>query len=204
MIKNIVFDLGNVIVDLDYDIAYKPLGVTTAEFAAIYDTDSFRQFETGKLKEADFFTFLCNNSDLRHEDIDLLKETLHKTFPLRPRVWKMLLTLGRHYRIFMLSNTNVLDFGSLEGQFDIRKPFEKVYLSYEQGYRKPDAETWLHAERVLDIQAEETLFLDDRIENVEGAAEQGWHTIHVKSEEHLFDSLREWNIINPDNEDILH
>ncbi|MCK5521076.1 MAG: HAD family phosphatase [Candidatus Marinimicrobia bacterium] len=196
MIKNLVFDLGNVIVDLDYSTAFAPLGIPSELFENIYNTDFFHTFEKGEVTEDDFFNFLCDGFSFKCKDIPILKKTLHQAFPLRPKVWKMLEALKSSHHIFMLSNTNILDFGSLEEQYPLREPFEKVYLSYEQGHRKPDASTWVHAENFFNINSEETLFLDDRIENIEAAAKHGWDTIHVLSEKQLFESLLDRHIIS--------
>lgn len=198
MIKNIVFDLGNVIVDLNYDAAFAPLGVDTEKFEKIYHTDFFHAFEKGEVNEKEFFEFFCRNSDFNCDDIPELKSTLHRSFPLRQGIWEMIYDLRSKYRLFMLSNTNILDFSSLERQFDIRDPFDLVYLSYEQGHRKPDAETWQHAEMLMGINSAETLFLDDRPENIDSAQKHGWHCIQVTSENQIYESLRQWNILTAD------
>ena len=198
-IRNIVFDLGNVIVDLDYSAGFDAFGVDTGKFESIYHTEFFHSFERGHVSEEEFFDFFCSHSTFRREDIDDLKKVMHRCFPLRPRVWDLLQTLKDRYRVFLLSNTNILDFGSLEGHYqDIREPFEKVYLSYEQGRRKPDDEVYAHAESVFGIRAEETLFLDDRPENTEAASRRGWQTVQVKSEAHIFESLAAFDLIRGD------
>jgi len=195
-IRNIVFDLGNVIVDLDYSAGFDAFGVDTGKFESIYHTDFFHEFERGKVTEEEFFVFFCSHSNFRSEDIEALKAVMHRCFPLRPRVWELLQSLRKRYRIFLLSNTNILDFSSLEGHYrDIRDPFEKVYLSYEQGRRKPDEEVYAHAEELFGILGEETLFLDDRPENTEAAAQRGWRTVQVRNEEHIFESLEALQII---------
>ncbi len=194
-IKNIVFDLGNVIVDLNYDAGFAPFGVSTQSFDRIYNTDLFHRFEKGHIEENEFFDFFCDESEFRREHVPDLKAIIHRCFPLRPRVWDLVYKLKNTYRIFLLSNTNTLDFTSIEEKFDIRQPFEKVYLSYEQGHRKPDEETYLHAQTVLNILPEETLFLDDRIENIAGAGHCGWHTVHVLCEETIFSGLEDYHIL---------
>ena len=88
------------------------------------------------------------------------------------------------YRIFLLSNTNALHIRYVEQDFQRRFPgrkpflqhFEKAYLSHELHLRKPQPEIYTHVLQDAGLNADETLFVDDRAENIAAAAALGLHT----------------------------
>ena len=88
------------------------------------------------------------------------------------------------YRIFLLSNTNALHIRCVEQDFQRRFPgrkpflqhFEKAYLSHELHLRKPQPEIYTHVLQDAGLNADETLFVDDRAENIAAAAALGLHT----------------------------
>ena len=88
------------------------------------------------------------------------------------------------YRIFLLSNTNALHIRCVEQDFQRRFPgrkpflqhFEKAYLSHELHLRKPQPEIYTYVLQDAELNANETLFVDDRAENIAAAAALGLHT----------------------------
>ena len=98
----------------------------------------------------------------------------------------LLEALGDGYRIFLLSNTNALHIRYVEQDFQRRFPgrkpflqhFEKAYLSHELHLRKPQPEIYTHVLRDAGLDADGTLFVDDRAENIAAAAALGIHTYH--------------------------
>lgn len=103
----------------------------------------------------------------------------------------MVKKLKNQYNIFLLSNVGPIDFIAINEWLNIRKIFKKCYLSYEHHLLKPSLEIYKDAEKYFDINPNETLFLDDKIENIIGAEKCGWNTIHVKSEGQLIERLQE-------------
>jgi glucose-1-phosphatase len=180
-LKNIIFDLGGVIIDLDYQKttqAFINLGVT--DFDAIYSkakqSDIFDNFEKGIVDEKQFRSFIRSKIDVKLEDIEIDKawNAMLIDFPARRVEW--LKQVSKKYRIFLLSNTNPIHIASFKGIADnlfgkdvFLQIFEKVYLSSEIGMRKPDANIF---EKVLvenNLKKEETLFIDDSIQHIIGA-----------------------------------
>lgn len=96
----------------------------------------------------------------------------------------LLEALGVGYRIFLLSNTNALHIRCVEQDFQRRFPghkpflqhFEKAYLSHELHLRKPQPEIYTHVLNDAGLRPDETLFVDDRAENIAAAAALGLHT----------------------------
>ncbi|MDE7149834.1 MAG: HAD-IA family hydrolase [Bacteroidales bacterium] len=91
---------------------------------------------------------------------------------------------GQRYRLFLLSNTNALHIRYVEQDFQSRFPgrkpflqhFEQAYLSHELHLRKPQPEIYTHVLRDAALRPEETLFIDDRAENIAAAATLGIRT----------------------------
>lgn len=206
-IKNIIFDLGDVILNIDVPVASlsfaKLSGREQAEILTLFqEKDLFRQFETGALNEEGFRNYireLLVFPDWTDEMIDTAWNSLLLDIPSE-RI-ELLKKLKAHYKLFLLSNTSSIHITQvnkiLEAATGIKKLddlFDKVYLSYEMGLMKPAAEIY---QQVLDqegLVAEETLFLDDNLANIEGAAALGIATIHVRKPTTILEYLEDYAV----------
>ena len=184
-LKNIIFDLGGVIIDLDYNrtaSAFKQLGI--ADFDDIYSkakqTTLFDDFEKGISTDNDFRNALKKYLPTTITDaaIDHAWNAMLLDIPSH-RV-DFLKEVSKHYRIFLLSNTNHIHVLSFTAYADkkfgagvFENIFEKHYYSCEMRMRKPDAEIF---EKVIDqnkLNKSETLFIDDSIQHIHGAEKIG-------------------------------
>jgi FMN phosphatase YigB (HAD superfamily) len=102
--------------------------------------------------------------------------------------WHILEKLSDHYRIFLLSNTNAIHVpyyaGVLKQKYGTNgydHLFEKTYFSYELGMRKPNEDIFQHVIADARLRPEETVFIDDFLENIETARKLGFETIHLKT-----------------------
>ncbi|MBW6457688.1 MAG: HAD-IA family hydrolase [FCB group bacterium] len=197
-IQNIVFDLGNIIVDVNYRHFTDAMGWKQEDYVRLFETPFFRAFETGKQDEDAFFRQIGDYLPFGPEDERRFRDNIHLAFPLRPRIWDIVKRIRERYRIFLFSNTNSLDFNSILKKIDLREPFEAVYASHEQGYVKPDEKAYEKAQRLFNIDPSETIFFDDRQENVAGAQAAGWQAVRSDSEEHLLQTLLDYKFITPE------
>ncbi|WP_439504672.1 HAD family hydrolase [Sediminibacterium sp.] len=191
-IKNIIFDLGGVFLNIDFQLtnqAFIQLGVPhfNEMFTQHFSNPLFELLETGKIGEAEFYDLFRQESktNLSNEQIKSAWNALLLDFPKERIDW--LEKISKKYRIFLFSNTNqihhdyfIQDFATqFEGKnFDAY--FEKAYYSQFLGLRKPYPESF---QAILDeqgLQASETLFIDDTIKNVEAAESLGLQTVHLK------------------------
>lgn len=189
VIKNIVFDLGGVIMTLDPAEAlrrFKALGLSDAEryLDAYTQSGIFGNLEEGKITAEDFRSKLssltgheltfdeCKHAwlgyrkDVPQRNLDLLKE-------LR----------AKDYRLILLSNTNpfMMDW-ALSSEFDgkgssLNDYFDALYLSYRLGIMKPAPDFFRQVLDYENILPEETLFVDDGPRNVEAAGKLGFITM---------------------------
>ena len=194
--KNIIFDLGGVILNIDYDItakAFEKLGISQFHklFSKAEQNQTFDLYEKGLISSDEFRDILQ-----KAVTTPVSKETIDDTWnamllDLPPARLDLLKKMKNTHRTFLLSNTNEIHIQcfskSLQQQIgvsDLSDYFEKVYLSYEINLRKPDVEIFKY---VLDnnrLNPAETLFIDDSPQHIEGAKKLGIHTywLDVKKE----------------------
>ncbi|QOD60820.1 HAD family phosphatase [Polaribacter haliotis] len=182
MIKNIIFDFGDIFINLDKMATFKAmaeLGVSniTEEMMQIY-----HQYEKGFMSTEDFIKFFHNKFNIPKTDLVNAWNAVLLDFPKERLSFLQELSASKKYRLFLLSNTNDLHIkwvqNSLGVQFynDFKNAFEQFYLSHEINFRKPDTNIYEFVLNENSLKAEETLFVDDLEENTNSASQLGIHT----------------------------
>ncbi|MDD3965464.1 MAG: HAD family phosphatase [Candidatus Neomarinimicrobiota bacterium] len=190
-IQDLVFDLGNVLVDVEYSRFTAYMGWDPAKFMRFYATEFFREFETGRRDEAACFREMAHYVPLKEEDIPRYRANIYRTFPLRPRTLALLPALRKKFRLYLFSNTNSLDFNAISRRIRFPDLFDGVYTSHEQGFLKPNPEAYEKIEDLFGLKAETLLYFDDRFENIEAGIRAGWPSLQVKDEETFLKILRD-------------
>ena len=188
-IKNIIFDYGNVIFNIDFTKvaeAWKKLGINNAaEFYGHRQQDPvFNLLERGEISVADFrdrIRELSGKADLTDEQIDTAWNTIFLDIPQGNH--ELLQQVKQKYRTFLLSNINAIHYNYvhtyLQKEFGIANNdglFEKVYYSHLVGKRKPDAEIFEQVLHENNLDPAETLFIDDSPQHLETAQKLGMQT----------------------------
>ena len=200
MIKALIFDLGNVVFNVDMDLIpihwAENSGIPLEKIKNYFEKDkNFDKFERGDLTEEEFREITNKNfgMNLNEKDFDegltalYLDETDDINFLLKE--------LKKNYRIIALSNTNIIHKRVWREKYkDTMDQFEKIFSSHEINTRKPESEPYLIALDYLKMKPEEVIFLDDKEENIEPAKTLGMKTITVKSPIQMRKELNE--IIN--------
>ena len=178
MINTIIFDFGDIFIDLNPEKAkeaFAKLGLND------WNDDLKAQnslFEIGKLSELQFlesFQKYIPNADLLQ--IRAAWNSLIGDFPLRRLEFLQMLT--RKYRLFLLSNTDAIHIAHFEHKVgmsfasDFYQCFEKVYFSYEVGIRKPDEAFFKLLIKNHNLSEKRTLFVDDKKINTDAAEKLG-------------------------------
>jgi HAD superfamily hydrolase (TIGR01509 family) len=190
--KNIIFDFGGVILNIDYLLTEKAfINLGIANFAELYNqhrsTDLFEQLETGKLSPAHFFNKLrkITNSNLTDSQIENAWNAMLLNLPSERIHW--LLKIKQKYNIYLYSNTNQIHYNTFIDTANNATPnknfnsiFTKVYYSHICNFRKPYKESYVKLLNDQKLKANETLFIDDTLVNILGAQEAGLHTIHLQ------------------------
>jgi len=202
-ISAIVFDLGNVLIDLDNDFYGKgwPAGINTENL------DSFKQwaneegiwlkYEKGQISSHAFVEELVDRLQLSQKQVtDYWCRIL---LGIQPKRFVLLETLKKLFPLYVLSNTNdlhiewvrahvkTLGFANFETHF-----FKQIFYSYEVGAVKPEPAIYAAAEEGIKLSPKHLLFIDDRPENIEAALARGWQAVLLPPEaevERVFEGL---------------
>ena len=192
MINTIIFDFGDVFINLEKDLSvneFKKLGLDgpNPELLALND-----DFERGRITETQFLDgFKKHLPDAAIEDIKAAWNSLIGEFPLYRLEFLQL--LATKYRLFLLTNTDIIHMENFENKVgmsfssDFYRCFEKVYYSHEMGLRKPEEAIFNFIIKKHDLSPKRTLFVDDKKENTDAAAALG---------------LQVWNL-QPGEEDVV-
>ncbi len=196
-LKNLIFDLGGVIINLDTQAsvrAFSNLGnIVEDPDISIYTLQLFIDYEKGFISDQEFRNRLSQKlNNCSFEEIDRAWNCMLLDIP--PIRLDFLRSLKEKYRMFLLSNTNGIHIEKVNkilkdvcGQEDFSCFFEKTYYSHIMKKRKPDFEIFEQVLNENNLLAEETLFIDDSAVNLNGAEHLGIQTLLVTSEKSLFD-----------------
>lgn len=198
--KVIVFDLGNVLIPFNYEIAFSrleaiKLGLGEHYRAFLKDNyDLHRTFEAGKMDEEEFISkhleALGGNVDR-----DTFCRIYSEIFTVNEDTAALLPVLRMNYRLMLLSNTNSIHKKFGWEQYDFLKNFEKLFLSHELGFVKPEREIYKAVTDYTGSPASEHIFIDDISEYAEGAKNCGWDAIQYKGYDDLVKNLSERGIL---------
>ena len=191
-IKAIIFDLGGVLLDIDYNrtaVAFQKLGV--ANFGEMYSQAAanplFQQLETGKINQQDFCNAMMKHTPLAKNDQENITAWNAMLLHFRKESLEEVKRLRKKYKVFLLSNTNYIHLQAFNkiyedtiGGHPFVSLFDKVYLSHEIGHRKPDPEAYEIVLKENNLLPEEAIFIDDSIQNIQGAEKAGLRTIYLK------------------------
>lgn len=190
MIKNLLFDLGGVIMDIDRMncvASFRKLGMEDPEqFLGEYvQQGPFGDLESGKIDAPEFRAELRKYlpAGVSDEAIDSAFSDFLIGIPTKRL--DALAELRKRYKVYILSNTNPIMWdGRITDEFakqgkDITAYTDGVITSFEVKCMKPDARIFTEALTKFGIKAEETVFLDDSKANTDAAARLGFETIHV-------------------------
>ena len=198
--KNIIFDLGGVILDLSVpktlDEFSRISGIDHSEVTRLFkSSEEFERYERGEFTDDEFRAFVRKvfNVDLDDRALDACWNAMLLGIPAVKL--DLLETLKQRYKIFLLSNTNNIHLqhinkfimSNTSGSRTLDSYFHGAYYSHLMGMRKPEPEIFL---KVLDdngLKAEETLFLDDNMDNINGAAAVNLRTAFVNTANFILD-----------------
>ena len=194
-IKNIIFDLGGVVLDIDENIVYKELeklGINVSELPHSKDfTEIMSRFDTGIYTAPTFrkkMKALLGLEKMTDEKFDSIWNAMLLDIP-HERI-EAIEQIRKHYKIFLMSNTNEIHYDLYVRDLQLRfgynefdELFNKSYFSFAEHLEKPDPRFF---ELILDhehLLPEETLFIDDTAANIKVAKSLGIKTYHIRRDE---------------------
>ncbi|WP_420593273.1 HAD family hydrolase [Robiginitalea biformata] len=187
MIKNLIFDFGDVIIDLDKEGVPRALAGYGLSGADPELVSWANQYEAGQMTSTEFLDRLGNR--LGEPDREVLVRHWNTTIRHLPEGRLEFLENLRDsggFRMFLLSNTNELHMACVAQQLGeetfsrLKACFEGFYLSYQIGMRKPEPGIFRHVLEENRLAPGETLFIDDTLEHILGARSLGIATWHLQ------------------------
>lgn len=198
-IKNIIFDLGGVLLDIDTNkttTAFEHLGVKNFNNNySLHKADAlFDDLEKGKVTEQDFYEGIREMAKQPLQDDQIREAWNALLINFREKSLQHLSHLQKEYKLYLLSNTNAIHYRAFQqifqnqtGKNDFDNFFVKAFYSHLVGLRKPEKEIYRLLLTDTGITAEETLFIDDLTKNTEAAAALGINTHQLKPGEKIED-----------------
>lgn len=202
-IKNIIFDLGGVILNLSVDSTLRKFSRISGHpvdkvMETYHSRPEFLAYEKGEITNDEFRKSLKDIFGITSTDLELDQcwNAMLGDIPVE-RV-DLLRELKAKYKTYLLSNTNAIHLECFGGilkksgaNLDSLEPlFHRTYYSHLMKMRKPDAGIYEYVLRDNGLKAAETIFLDDNVANLKGAASVGIQTFHVTHPDLIFSLFR--------------
>ncbi len=198
-IKNIIFDLGGVLMNINYNkttTAFKNLGYPDFDnmYTQFKANNVFDGLETGQIPESVFYEYMleAGNGKITKDQVTVAWNAMLLDF--REDSFEFLKQLSKKYRLFLLSNTNTIhkaafdeNFKKQMGDFFLDDYFINAYYSHLVGMRKPNEDIFRFVSMDAGAIASETLFIDDLYNNVATAAKLGFKTYQLLPGEKIED-----------------
>jgi FMN phosphatase YigB (HAD superfamily) len=190
-IQSVIFDLGGVLINLDPERtrqSFIKLGTPHFDqlFTVYKSTQLFYDLETGHVDPDTFIKTLQKETAKGTSEQDIVDAWNAMLLDFRLESLNFVNQLKEKYPTFLFSNTNIIHYNSFQQTIKETTPYEtvdalfhKAYYSHEIGMRKPVVDAYRYIINEKGLVAEETLFIDDNKDNIQGAREAGLQTKHL-------------------------
>lgn len=191
MIKTLLFDNNGVLTTTEYEGVVKLAKIFGVEYRAFNEIwkECAKPLDHGEITTKEFFLSLLNRFNSKVE-IDIVKEIYFSCYERDDKMHKIVKNLAKQYNVALLSN-----FGEAFEIFEKRwrtsetiKP-ENIFVSVKLGMRKPHADIYEYVLAKMGAKPHETVFIDDRIENIEAAKGLRIHGIVFKNKDQFLADL---------------
>lgn len=196
----VVFDLGNVLIPFNYDLVIERLdkiesGLGEKFYKFYKDNYHFhRDYEAARISEEYFLKKMLEALDNKI-DADTFCRYFSEIFIINEDVASLLPVIKKNYKLVLLSNTNDIHRRYGWQQYKFIENFDKLILSHEVGFVKPEEEIYKAVEAYTQKPSDEHIFIDDVPEYAEGAKKLGWDAINFTGYNNLVKELKEREII---------
>lgn len=198
--KNILFDLGGVLLHLRYEKAIAAILPTcppdrieaNRSFFTLFERDDrVNDYESGRMTASDFYDYFCGKTGCTmafDEFVQLWRSIFERNSPMIQFARR----LKQTYNLYLWSNAGDLHIPYVFEAFPELNFFDGNAVSCYIGAMKPDVEYYERAIKKLSIRPEESLFIDDRIENIEGARAYGIPSILYDCPEQTIQKIEQY------------
>lgn len=198
--KNIVFDLGNVLIDFNPE-KYLMSKIQEADSVSdlhklIYLGEEWQMLDRGTLTEEEAINVLIQKSSQHRHLIELAFDNWYEMLtPIQDTVEIVRQLKEAGFQIYYLSNFQMLAFENIREKYDFFELFNGGIVSYKEKQLKPEEGIYRRLMEEYDIKPEESIFIDDLKANIEGARRLNFETILFQGPRNLKDELAKLGII---------
>ena len=191
----LLFDLGRVVIDIDFDKALTcwagQAGCEPAHLVGRFARDEiYQRHETGSIDDAEFFASLRTSLGIDLSDAQFLEGWNAIFAGEMPGIGSLLMRAGTRVPLYAFSNTNNAHIEHFSHVYaDVLGHFREIFLSSAIGLRKPDAAAYDHVVQAIGVPAERIVFFDDLAENIDGARARGLTAVQVTSPDDVAQAL---------------
>lgn len=189
---NVIFDIGWVLVHL----APEPLlallrrhGAEVHRLEEVTGRIELHEHESGRLDGAGLVANIARLAPREPEHADVAAAWIDMFDP-QPAMFALAEQLRARHRVFLLSNVGDLHWAELRRRFRLHELGEDVIASFEAGVMKPHEGIYVQAEERFTLDPAQTVFIDDRLENIEAVRRRGWHGIVHQHHDTTVEALR--------------
>jgi glucose-1-phosphatase len=191
--KAVIFDFGNVIINIEFQRIYQTFAKFTSKSEAyiekqITDNQLFRRYESGQFSDEEFREIIRQTLGFPLSDTEIDKAWNAILLDIPADRIDLIKKIRQKYPVYLLSNTNNIHIKASNnylkkehGISHLDQLFDQLFLSYEMGMWKPDVEIYHSVLKQLKLQPNDVLFFDDNLKNIESANDIGMQTILVES-----------------------
>jgi len=201
MVRALLFDLGGVVVDIDFDLAFRQWqSLTQLSFGEIKKTfafdDPYARHERGEIAAAEYFAHLRSVLKLQGSDARIAEGWNAIFIREIPATLELIQSVRAAVPCYAFTNTNPTHQGAWTAVAPrVLHSFDRIFASHEIGLRKPEKRAFEHIAAAIGVPLESILFFDDLDENVEGARAAGLQAVLVRGPADVRDALRREGMI---------
>ncbi|MGH7198541.1 MAG: HAD family hydrolase [Candidatus Omnitrophota bacterium] len=185
MIKAILFDLGKVILDFNFEPAFRKLskatGLTPEEIRGHFSRSGLEVlYDGGKISSRRFYREV--KKALKHPlSYEAFKKIWNNIFTPKLRIMALVKQLSRRTRLVLISNTNAMHYDHVRRKYPIFRLFDRHILSFKEKVRKPDERIYRRAIAACKAKTDEIFYIDDREDLTTAADALGLRTFTFKN-----------------------
>ncbi|MBL4935288.1 HAD family phosphatase [Clostridium sp. YIM B02515] len=200
MIKNVIFDIGRVLLDFEPFIylnnLYSDSNLSKLLYEEIFCSKEWIGLDEGSINDIDAVNIFCKrNPNYNKEIMQIMSNWTDILSPIEGTV-EVLETLKKsNYKIYLLSNFHYNAFNQVYSKYKFLKLANGIVISSHINLLKPNKEIYNHLLDKYSLKASESIFIDDTLANIEAAKSIDIATIHFKNSNQLKDDLKSLNLL---------
>jgi HAD superfamily hydrolase (TIGR01509 family) len=195
---NVIFDIGWVLVHLAPEPLLELLrrhGAPVTRLEEVTTRIDLHEHESGRLDGAGLVANIARLAPIAPEPAAVAAAWVDMFDP-QPAMFALAEQLRARHRVFLLSNVGDLHWAELKRRFALHELGLDVIASYEAGVMKLHEGIYVQAEQRFALDPSQTVFIDDRLENIEAIERRGWHGIVHRHHDSTVEALRSLGVFN--------